>query len=126
MPLDIDVKNPSPETLRVVLAGSLDSQTAPRLDHALDAAYQPECRLLAFDMGSLEFISSAGLRVIFKNVKRIKKSGGRVGVSRMNAGVRKVFEIVQAIPDLDIFASVEEMDEYLATIQRRALDDDWE
>jgi anti-anti-sigma factor len=124
MPLDIDIQTPSPETLRVVLGGALDSHTSLALDQALDAAVKAECQLLAFDMGNLEYISSAGLRVVFKNVKRIKKNGGRVGVSRMNAGVRKVFEIVQAIPDLDIFASVEEMDDYLAALHTRAMQND--
>jgi len=124
MPLDIDIQTPSPETLRVVLGGALDSQTSLALDQALDAAVKADCQLLAFDMGNLEYISSAGLRVVFKNVKRIKKNGGRVGVSRMNAGVRKVFEIVQAIPDLDIFASVEEMDDYLAVLHTRAMQND--
>jgi anti-anti-sigma factor len=124
MPLDIDIQTPSPETLRVVLGGALDSHTSLALDQALDAAVKAECQLLAFDMGNLEYISSAGLRVVFKNVKRIKKNGGRVGVSRMNAGVRKVFEIVQAIPDLDIFASVEEMDDYLAVLHTRAMQND--
>jgi len=124
MPLDIDIQTPSPETLRVVLGGALDSHTSLALDQALDAAVKAECQLLAFDMGNLEYISSAGLRVVFKNVKKIKKNGGRVGVSRMNAGVRKVFEIVQAIPDLDIFASVEEMDDYLAVLHTRAMQND--
>lgn len=124
MPLDIDIQTPSPESLRVVLGGALDSQTAPALDQALDAAVKAECQLLAFDMGKLEYISSAGLRVVFKNVKRIKKNGGRVGISRMNAGVRKVFEIVQAIPDLDIFTSVEELDDYLAAQHHRAIEGD--
>jgi hypothetical protein len=40
-------------------------------------------------------------------------------MSQMSKGVRKVFEIVKVMPDLTIFASQAEMDEYLTEIQRR-------
>ena len=96
MPLTIDIQSPGPTAIKVSLTGSLDSQTTPELEAA---------------------ISSAGLRVIFKTLKRVKKHGGKVSVSRMSEGVRKVFEIVKVLPDLEVFASEEEMDEYLAAIQ---------
>ena len=117
MPLDIDVSQSKPGTARVALTGSLDSETAPRLEKAMAAL---DANVIAFDMTNLAFISSAGLRVIFAAAKRQRAKGGQIGMSNLRPGVRKVFEIVKALPDMNVFASEKEMDEYLASFQRPA------
>ena len=38
------------------------------------------------------------------------------------AGVDSIFEIVKALPDTNIFASIEEADQYLAAIQQKEID----
>lgn len=43
-------------------------------------------------------------------------------MSQMSRGVRKVFEIVKVMPDLTVFASQAEMDDYLEAIQKREQD----
>ena len=115
MPLTIDVNQPKPGTARVALAGSLDSDTAPQLDKAMQAL---TANVIAFDMTNLAFISSAGLRVVFATAKRQRAKGGQIGMSNLRPGVRKVFEIVKALPDMNVFASEKEMDDYLARFQR--------
>ena len=117
MPLNIDVNEPKPGTARVALTGSLDSDTAPQLDKAMASL---NANVIAFDMTNLAFISSAGLRVIFSAAKRQRDKGGQIGMSNLRPGVRKVFEIVKALPDMNVFASEKEMDEYLASFQRPA------
>lgn len=116
MPLNVDVDDSKAGVARVSLIGSLDSETAGILDTAVKSI-PDSVTAVVFDMKALEFISSAGLRVVFATLKKQKAKGGRVAVSNMSPGVKKVFEIVKALPDLTIFASVEEMDEYLATFQ---------
>ena len=115
MPLDIDVNQSKPGTARVALTGSLDSETAPQLEKAMAAL---DTNVIAFDMTNLAFISSAGLRIIFATAKRQRAKGGQIGMSNLRPGVRKVFEIVKALPDMNVFASEKEMDEYLASFQR--------
>ena len=115
MPLDIDVNQSKPGTARVALTGSLDSETAPQLEKAMAAL---NANVVAFDMTNLAFISSAGLRIIFAAAKRQRAKGGQIGMSNLRPGVRKVFEIVKALPDMNVFASEKEMDEYLARFQR--------
>ncbi len=118
MALDIQIQQQGANTYRVILDGSLDSITAPTLDSRLDAAFDGHIAMVVFDMEKLSFISSAGLRVIFKTLKKLKAQDGRVGVSKMSPAVRKVFEIVKALPDMNVFANDEEMDTYLAAMQR--------
>jgi anti-sigma B factor antagonist len=115
MPLTIDVNEPKPGTARVALTGSLDTESAPQLEKSLAAL---QANVIAFDMTNLAFISSAGLRVIFAAAKRQRAKGGQIGMSNLRPGVRKVFEIVKALPDMNVFASEKEMDEYLAGFQR--------
>ena len=115
MPLDIDVNETKPGNARVALTGSLDSESAPQLEKELSAL---NANVIAFDMTNLAFISSAGLRVIFAAAKRQRAKGGQIGMSNLRPGVRKVFEIVKALPDMNVFASEKEMDAYLASFQR--------
>ncbi|MBE0486782.1 STAS domain-containing protein [Marinobacter sp.] len=120
MPLTIiEQYNTSDEALSLELQGSLDSDTAPQLDERLAEALGPSTRVVAFNMAGVTFVSSAGLRVIFKTLKLMKSRKGQVSVSQMSKGVKKVFEIVKLTPDLTIFADQAEMDEYLEAIQRR-------
>ena len=117
MPLNIDVNEAKSGTARVALTGSLDTESAPQLEKAMAAL---NTNVIAFDMTNLAFISSAGLRVLFATAKRQRAKGGQVGMSNLRPGVRKVFEIVKALPDMNVFASEKEMDEYLASFQRPA------
>lgn len=116
MPLEITVEARSPETVRVSLDGHLNSETYGLLDLEL-IALPDDVKVVVLDMKDLRFISSAGLRVVFATVKRLKARGGKLGISNMSPGVEKVFEIARAMPSLQVFGSDEEMDDYLAGFQ---------
>ena len=118
MPLKIDVAGAKPGLARLALVGSLDSETAPELEKAL-AGIDSKVPLIVLDLKDLSYISSAGLRVIFAAHKKQGAKGGEVLLTNMSPGVKKVFEIVRALPSLNVFASVEEMDAYLANFQKR-------
>jgi len=114
MSLEIMILPANESATRLSLNGSLDSETAPQLEQALE---QVSAKTIIFNMKGLSFISSAGLRVIFATLKRQKTVGGKVAVCNMSPGVKKVFEIVKAMPGLNIFSSTEELDDYLASFQ---------
>lgn len=118
MSLTINTNEQTQTTLKLALVGALDSETYPLLEKTLGEKLTESTKLVAFDLCDLEFISSAGLRVFFSTVKKLKARGGKVAVSNMQPGVKKVFEIVKALPDLSVFASVSELDDYLASFQR--------
>ena len=118
MTLKIDVAAGKSGLARLSLAGSLDSETAPQLEKTL-ASVDASIVLVVLDLKDLDYISSAGLRVIFAALKRQQSKGGELVMSNLSPGVRKVFEIVKALPTLNVFASEAEMDDYLATFQKR-------
>ena len=59
---------------KIVIAGRLDTQTAPELEKVLDETFAG-LKELTFDMAGLEYISSAGLRVILKAQKTMNDQG---------------------------------------------------
>ena len=73
--------------ITVALAGRLDTTTAPQLEAELDGA-----EALILDMSALEYLSSAGLRVILAAHKRMSRQGGMV-VRHVNATIMEVFEV---------------------------------
>lgn len=122
MSLTITVSDDKATAKRVALTGRLDTITAPELEAELDQLTAQTISLIIFDMEQLEYISSAGLRVIFKAVKTMKGNGGKCGVLKMQPQIKKVFDIVKALPDVPIFKDDTEMDEYLTHMQNQVVD----
>jgi len=121
MALKITVeKSPTP-TLKLV--GRLDTDTAPELDGELNKVLASKgIKRLVFDLSGLDYLSSAGIRCFVRARKAIEPGGGTVAILNPQAGVRKVLDIVKAIPAKGIFASVAELDEYLDAIQQQVRD----
>ncbi|MBB1061259.1 STAS domain-containing protein [Marilutibacter spongiae] len=124
MSLDITIHPPA-DTQRVVIAGRLDTHTYAELDEALvPVLADPGVGTLLLDLGSLEYISSAGIRSLFKARKALATRGGKVLIANPQPQIRKVFDMVKAVPMNEIFASVEEADAYLDAMQRKVLQGD--
>ena len=105
---------------RVKLDGALNTDTAPafelRLQEVVEAGYQ----LTVLDMKELDYISSAGLRVIFKAAKQTRSDGRSLAAANRTPHIDKVFEILKALPDMAVFANEQELDDYLDAMQSKA------
>lgn len=112
-------ENADKSLLRVAMVGALNSDTAPAFEETLDAAIAADWQLVVLDMGHLEYISSAGLRVIFKAAKALRLAGRSLAVANRQPQIEKVFEILQALPDMAVFASEQELDDYLDAMQAK-------
>jgi len=77
-------------TLTLKVSGRLDTNTSPDLEAALAFDGVSEVR---FDFAGLEYISSAGLRVLMAAHKAMAASGGTMKICSPNAMVRGVFDI---------------------------------
>ena len=118
MALTIKVMENKPRVFVVTLAGSLDSTTYPALETKI--AYllaEGEAKVLTLDLAALEFISSMGIRVIFKAKKDLARIGGSLCLARIPPPIQKALEIIDALPSMQIFSSIQEMDAYLAKMQ---------
>ena len=119
MSLKIALDEQSP-LLTITLSGRLDSNTAPELDEVLNGVLtNTMITRLTFDLGQLVYLSSAGVRCFVRARKAIEPRGGNVVIVNPQPAVRKVLDIVKAIPPGGIFVSIEELDAYLDEMQRQ-------
>ena len=77
--------------LEIALEGRLDTTTAPELEQALKDSMDG-ANALTLDFGKLDYISSAGLRVLLSAHKSMSKKGG-MKVTNVNEIVKEVFDV---------------------------------
>lgn len=73
--------------------GRLDAQSAPTFQTQILERVEGGDTQLLIDMEKLEYISSAGLRVILVAAKKLKELNGRVVVCALSESVKEVFRI---------------------------------
>ena len=117
--LKITVATREPRGYTVSLAGRLDSLTSPDFEKAVDTILSADAKIIILNLAELEFLSSAGIRVIFKLQKGVLQKKGVVVISKPQPQVAKVIEIIRALPKEQVFESDEEADRYLAMMQRQ-------
>ena len=88
------------ESATLIVSGRLDTQTAPELEAELDAVLSG-LKELAFDMTNLEYVSSAGLRVILKAQKAMNAQGS-MKLTGVNDSIMEVFDITGFLDILTI------------------------
>ena len=106
---------------RVEIGGRLDTHTYGELDDRLTLVLASQVQSLLLDLAQLEYISSAGVRSIFKARKALVARGGKVVVVNPKPQIQKVFDVVKAVPLDEIFSSVQEADAYLDAMQKKVL-----
>ncbi|MCR4763417.1 MAG: STAS domain-containing protein [Lachnospiraceae bacterium] len=88
--LDI-VKNQNGDELTVALKGRLDTTTAPQLESELQAALE-ETQSLVINLEEMQYISSAGLRVLLSAQKKMARKGGMV-IRNATDEVKEIFDV---------------------------------
>ena len=78
--------------LTVVLEGRLDTFTAPDLEKELGESLEG-IKDVVLDLKGLEYISSAGLRVLLSTQKKMNETEGTMVVRNINDIVKEVFEV---------------------------------
>ena len=86
--------------LTIELAGRLDTTTAPQLEAELKASIS-DVEKLVLDFSALEYLSSAGLRVLLSAQKVMNKQGEMV-IKNVNETIAEIFEVTGFIDILTI------------------------
>ena len=125
MTLSLNTESESSERTTLHLHGRLDAQTFGEFDLAiLDLLPRvADGGTMVLDLSGLEYISSAGLRSIAKIRKSMRARGGHTLLLNPQPQVRKVFDIVKAVPVNEVFANSQELDTYLDHMQRQITGD---
>lgn len=120
--LRIDTTPPANGVQRVAVGGRLDTHTYAQLDEALAPILaNGAITSLVLDLAGLDYISSAGIRSVFKARKALSAHAGKVLVANPQPQIKKVFDMVKAVPLNEIFTSVAEADAYLDAMQRKVI-----
>ncbi|MGB7211440.1 MAG: anti-sigma factor antagonist [Gemmatimonadales bacterium] len=90
--MDVSTRTEHDVTI-IAFAGNLDSNTSPVAQQALDGILAGGGKKMIIDFSALDYISSAGLRVLLGTAKQLQKSGGALRLFGLNETVREVFEI---------------------------------
>lgn len=88
----------------VAFAGSMDSTTSPEAQKALDDVVAG-AKKVVLDFSALDYISSAGLRVLLGAAKKLKASGGALRIFGVNQSVKEVFDISGFSTILSVYPS---------------------
>jgi len=119
MSLQVSYKETSTRIFVVSPVGSIDSDTESILAENFNIIFQGSPAQIVLDMAGVNYISSAGVRVILKAKKDIKKLGGTLSFVNLQPQIKKVFEILNALGSFQVFASEQEMDRYLDSMQKK-------
>ena len=84
-------KNEDGKNLTIILTGRLDTTTYPDLENVVKDSIDDKENLV-FDFGGLEYISSAGLRVLPSSQKIMNKQGSMV-VKNVSEEIMEIFEV---------------------------------
>ena len=88
----------------IALAGRLDSSTSAQFEQFILTKVGGQPRLVV-DFSELDYISSAGLRVLLLAAKKVKQGNGRLILCALKEHIREVFEISGFLSILDIRAN---------------------
>lgn len=94
------VKRP-PDGAELRLEGRLDSSSAPDAQTSMTAVCD-EYRSVVLNLAALDYISSAGLRVLLSLQKKMNASGGKLTITSVNPSVQEIFEMTGFSGILDI------------------------
>ncbi len=94
-------KNVEKEVLTLALEGRLDTNTAPELENKIAEELTADIQTLILDLKELEYISSAGLRVLLSAQKKMNKQGSMV-VKNANEMIMDVFQVTGFVDILTI------------------------
>jgi len=90
------------------ITGRLDSNSSPKFETKILEVIQTSPMNIILDFKDLDYISSAGLRVVLKAAKRLEATGRKLSICGMEEYVREVFEIAGFDTFIDIIPTLKE------------------
>jgi len=120
MALKVNTAIRRPGIFVVAPIGSIDAAGHAIFQEKVDSVLNQNPDVIIFDMEYADYINSMGIRELVKSKKVMKKSGGKIMFINLQPQIKKVFEILNALPSLQVFASIQELDNYLDAMQTRS------
>jgi anti-anti-sigma factor len=122
--MELIIKENSREPGVIILSpiGKVDSDTSPVLEQKISDCLSKQPNTLVVDMEEVVFITSSGVGLMTKAKTLMDKNNGNFAMINLQPQIKKVFEIMRLVSTLNVFADIQELDEYLAKVQRKITD----
>jgi anti-anti-sigma factor len=108
---------------RVIPFGPIDSDTYLDFNDSVKPLLIPVTKGIVLDLTNVDYISSAGLGVLFTMKKFMKNNGGELLFCNMKPQIVRLFEIVNALPKETLFKDADEADAYLYRMMNKPTED---
>ena len=119
--LDVSINRKAIGVYLIALDGRIDSDTYTKLENSVKPILVPATKVVILDMSKVSYVSSAGLAVVFQIKKYIEGNSGSFIIASLQPQVKKVFDVIKALPSENVFESREEIDSYLDFIQKKEI-----
>ena len=123
MGLNIEIEHAKRGMVILSPAGAIDTETCELLNQQIKKVLKRSVTTLVLDMANVEFITSRGVGLIAKTKASLTQKNIDFAIMNLQPQVRKVFEIMCLLPELNVFADRDELDEYLGKVQRKITED---
>jgi anti-anti-sigma factor len=117
MALKVNTAIKRPGIFVVVPIGSIDAAGNTIFQEKVTSVLNQNPDVIIFDMEFADYINSMGIRVLVKAKKAMKQRGGKIVFINLQPQIKKVFDILNALPSLKVFANIQELDSYLDAMQ---------
>lgn len=97
-----------PKRTLVRLEGRLDATTTPQLEKKILSFIEKEKQKLLIDFSKIDYLSSAGMRLLLSATKKIKAHGGKLVFSAMNDEVMQIVKMAGFDKILEIYSTESE------------------
>ncbi len=91
----------------ITIKGRLDADSAMEAEKTVNEALGGDASKLLFDLGALDYLSSAGLRVLLSAAKEMRRRDGKIVLCALTQFVKEIFEVSGFEALIPIEASVE-------------------
>ncbi len=77
----------------IAIKGRLDADSSPEAEKVVKEALEGQTTRVLFNLGGLEYLSSAGLRVLLSAAKELRRREGKIVLCCLNEFVKEIFEV---------------------------------
>ena len=87
-------KEKKADSVKFVISGRINSANSDELQYILDEAVKEGAKNIVLNMLRVEYMSSAGIRVVINVYKDAKEAGGKLGIEMPSENVRNVLGMI--------------------------------
>ena len=77
----------------ITITGRLDADSSPEAEKVVNEALEGQTKQVLFNLASLEYLSSAGLRVLLSTAKEMRRRNGKLVLCSLNEFVKELFDV---------------------------------